>query len=103
MDKELLNAMSLLMDEKLRPMQQDASGVQKEIADIKQDATGVKQAVTGLKQEVAQLKQEVVKTNILIENEVIGRLDALMDGYMLSHEEITDLKRRVEAIETIVY
>jgi hypothetical protein len=81
LDKELLNAIGLMMDEKLRPMQLD---------------------IAELKQEVAGVKQEVVKINIKIENEVTSRLNALMDGYILSHEKITDLDHRVEVIETRV-
>ena len=47
-------------------------------------------------------------TEILIENTVTQRLDALTDGYKLNHEkqwelerELADLKRRVERLENV--
>lgn len=46
------------------------------------------------------------RINIKIENEVSGRIDALFDGYKLTHEkqyelerDFADLKRRVERLE----
>ena len=76
-----MSAIGQLMDQKLKPIQDD-------IAEIRQ--------------EIAEVRQEIVKTNIKIENEITSRLVSLMDGYVLSHEKITDLTIRVETLETRV-
>jgi polyhydroxyalkanoate synthesis regulator phasin len=45
------------------------------------------------------LEAHTVAINIKIENEITRRLDALMDGYELNHDETAELKKRVEVLE----
>ena len=71
MDKELLAAIGQLIDEKLKPIEQD----------------------------IAEVKQEVVKTNLTIEHDIMKRLEVLMDGYELNYEATSRLKKRVEVLE----
>ncbi|UOO38180.1 hypothetical protein IZU99_02670 [Oscillospiraceae bacterium CM] len=83
MDKELLNAIGQLIDEKLQPLH-------KSIDDVNE-----------------KIEVEVTKVNINIENDITKRLDSLFDGYMLTHEKqnelerhLATLQRRVEKLET---
>ncbi|MEG1942763.1 MAG: hypothetical protein RR049_03020 [Angelakisella sp.] len=53
-----------------------------------------------------KIDEAETRINIKIENEVSGRIDALFDGYKLTHEkqyelerDFADLKRRVERLE----
>lgn len=70
-----------------------------------------------VRQEVADVRQEVkaseARTKVFIENSVTGRIDALFDGYKLTHEkqwelehetrrlqeQVSDLQTRLEALE----
>ncbi|SHI18019.1 hypothetical protein SAMN02745823_03083 [Sporobacter termitidis DSM 10068] len=99
MDKELLAAIGQMIDEKLKPVHQSITGMH-------QDITGMQQDITGMQQDIADVKQEVVKTNLKLETDITKRLDSLTDGYILNHEkqhdlerQLTDLQRRVEALE----
>ena len=57
MDKELLEAISRMMDEKLEPIKKDISGLKEDVAALKQDVADLKQDVTTLKEDVADLKE----------------------------------------------
>ncbi len=45
------------------------------------------------------LETQTVKIAVLIENTVTKRLDALFDGYVLTHEKQWELERKFEALE----
>lgn len=49
------------------------------------------------------LHEKIVSdVKIMIENDVTKRLDALTDGYQLTHEKQWELERRIEKIEKIL-
>ena len=124
MDRELLEALGQMIDEKLAPMQKsiDDLGVKlvsevsrleteitkiggglqdlrQEVAEVRQEVAEVRQEVAEVRQEVAEVRQEVVKINLTIENDIMRRLDSLFDGYVLIHENQHDQEHRIAALE----
>ncbi|MGO5072737.1 hypothetical protein ACTQ4K_02090 [Clostridium sporogenes] len=59
MDKEILSALSALLDEKLNPIKEDISGVKKDVSGLKEDISGLKGDVSSLKEDVYSLKEDV--------------------------------------------
>lgn len=60
-DKELLSALSDMLDTKLTPIREDLEGLKAETGEIKADVDGIKAEVGGLKAEVGGLKAEVIQ------------------------------------------
>lgn len=57
-EKELLQAISGMMDQKLRPIQQDISGTKGNISGLKTWQKSIQYDVSSLKQDVSDLKTE---------------------------------------------
>lgn len=52
-----------------------------------------------LNQIAEMLEEHTRRIEIKIENEVTQRIDALFDGYKLTHEKQWELERKIEALE----
>lgn len=83
---ELLQAIGTMMDNKLKSIQEDISGI--------------KADVSGLKSGQEALQEQVTKINIELENEIGKKLSALFDGHQLDTEKMDFIKDSVENIET---
>ena len=59
MDKELFNALSSLLDEKLAPIKDDISGMKNEIGTIKDDMSGMKNEIGVIKGDMSSMKNEI--------------------------------------------
>ncbi|HDK7155675.1 TPA: hypothetical protein PTV43_000786 [Clostridium botulinum] len=70
MDKEILSALSALLDEKLNPIKEDISGVKKDVSGLKEDISGLKGDVSSLKEDVYSLKEDVKYIKIQQEEQV---------------------------------
>lgn len=49
-----------------------------------------------------KIKESETRINLKLENEVAKRIDALFDGYKLTHEKQWDLERETEALKETV-
>ena len=67
LSREDLQAISALLDQKLKPMQQQMQGMQKDIAGLKEDVSGLKTDIAGLKEDVALLREENAVTRAGVE------------------------------------
>lgn len=56
MDKEILRALSVLLDEKLNPIKEDISGVKKDVSSLREDVSELKNNVSSLKEDVKYIK-----------------------------------------------
>ncbi len=52
-----------------------------------------------LGQIVDLIENQTAQINLKIENEVTKRMDALFDGYKLTHEKQWELERKIQALE----
>lgn len=59
MNKEILSAISNLLDEKLNPIKEDISGLKEDVSGLKKDVSGLKKDVSSLKEDVSGLKKDV--------------------------------------------
>ena len=50
----------------------------------------------------AKIKESETRINLKLENEVAKRIDALFDGYKLTHEKQWELERETEALKETV-
>lgn len=57
------------------------------------------QIVSLLEQQHAQTQEELQGIRIMIENDVSKRLEALFDGYKLTHEKQWEMERELEQIK----
>jgi predicted phage-related endonuclease len=58
----------------------------------------VKADIKEIKSDIKELKVEVTKTNMVIENEIKPKLEALFDGYKQNSEQITDIQCDIKKI-----
>lgn len=86
MDKEMLNAIAEMME-------QQAQGILKAV-----DEKIERQS----KHLMDYVDQRITKVEIKIENEVTKKIEALTDGYKLTHEKQWELERRVEKLERVI-
>ena len=109
-DTELLQAISEMMDKKLKPIQQDVSDLkqgqellQQEVAGLTvgQDALKQAQIMADIKMEKGQnsLQQQIVKTNIILENDISKKMGALFDGHALDTEMIKHISETIDDID----
>lgn len=54
------------------------------------------------KQIEVKIKESETRINLKLENEVAKRIDALFDGYKLTHEKQWELERETEALKETV-
>ena len=69
------------------------SEIKDEFKVVKQEISGVKQEVSGVKQEVSGIKQEVLKTNMVIEHNIMPKIDLLFETNDLQSENIEQLRK----------
>ncbi len=87
-DKEMLEAISDMMDDKLSGIKEDVSGLKEDVSILKEDVSGLKEDVSILKEDVSGLKEDVsilkedvsgLKEDVNIMKEDIVRLYDNMD------------------------
>lgn len=105
-NNELLQAISEMMDKKLKPIQQDISGMKADISGLKEGQGSLQQDVSGMKSDISSLKTgqesiqgQVTKTNITLENDVGKKLSALFDGHQLNTEKLNHISKTVDDID----
>lgn len=90
-NSELLQAISEIMDQKLKPIQQDVSS-------MKSDISGMESDISSLKDGQKSLQEQVTKANITLENDVSKKLSALFDAHQLDSEKIEQIHETVESL-----
>ena len=130
-DKEMLSAMSGLLDEKLEGLKTDVAELKTDVAELKTDVAGLKTDVAGLKLDVNGLKADVsgLKTDVsdlkadvsdlkgqmkhvrieLLENGVLPRLSTIESCYLdTSHkymertEQFDQMAEDIKVMKTVV-
>ncbi len=86
--KEDILAIAGLMDEKLKPINEDLAGVKEDLSGVKQDLAGVKQDLARMDHRLAEVETRLDKVGevasgakILLENEVDRAIKVLGDGH----------------------
>ena len=81
-DKELLSAISDIVEAKLEPVKQDIHGLKEEVGSLKEDVSGLKEEVGSLKEDVSGLKEEVgsLKEDVSTLQKNVGSLTSRMDS-----------------------
>ncbi len=87
LDQNDLQAIAQLIDAKLKA-QQD------EIIEVLRQQTDTLVSMTDSK-----IRESETRTRVFIENSVTGKIEALFDGYKLTHEKQWELERKVEKLE----
>lgn len=105
-DHELMEQFQLIlqgMTDMESRMDKKIDGVRQEVADVRQEVADARQEVADVRQEVADVRQEVkaseARTKVFIENTVSKRIDALFDGYKLTHEKQWELERETQRLQ----
>lgn len=115
-DKELLFAISTMMDSKLKPVNQSLAKAQEEIGSIKREIRelrGENAELTGeiaeLKGEIAQMKGTVKKIEVIQENKILPRLQNIEACYTSTYhryekgsEEIEQAIQDLELMKGII-
>ncbi len=70
---------------------------QAKIIDEQSKSTGEK--LQSMESEMKSIGSEIKSIRIDMENDITKRIDALFDGYKLTHEKQWELERRMEALE----
>ena len=101
MDRELLSAISDMMDEKLHPiktqigelygMKEDVQGLKQDVRELREDVDGLKKDVHVLKEDVHVLKEDV---QVLKED-----VQVLKEDVHVLQEDMQEVKGRVKKIE----
>lgn len=97
-DREMLSALSTMMDEKLDPMKQDISELKADVSELKTDVTELKTDVAVLKTDVVGLKNDVsvLKTDVSRLETSVSRLETNVSRL---ETDVAGLKTSVKHIE----
>ena len=115
-------AVSEMMDKKLKPINEDLSGVKQDLSGVKQDLSGVKEDLAGVKQDLSRMDHRLAEVEtrlgevgevasgakILIETEIDRAIKVLGEGHLgildgmkdlVTQEQHEDVSVRVFALE----
>lgn len=96
-NKELLGAISQLLDEKLdeklEPIKEDISGLKEDVSNLKED-------VSCLKEDVARLDARQTKMELIIENEIRPDIKLLAENYVPAAKMYREQADKIEAMQT---
>lgn len=119
-DKELLSAISDIVEAKLEPIKQDIHGLKEEVGSLKEDVSGLKEEVGSLKEDVSGLKEdvsglqknvgsltsrmdslekEVRRNSILLENEVLPRVRTIEKIYVDSSKIFMEKAAQIDSMQ----
>ena len=112
-DQELLSAISDIVEEKIEPLKQDIKGLKEDVSGLKGDVSGLKGDVNGLKGNVNGLKKdvnsltsrmdslekEVRRNSILIENDVLPRLQTIEKLYVDSSKIYMEKAAQIDGMQ----
>ena len=124
-NKELLGAISQLLDEKLdvklEPIKEDISVLKKDVSDLKEDVSVLKKDVSNLKEDMSVLKKDVSdlkedvsclkedvarldarqsKMELIIENEIRPDIKLLAENYVPAAQMYREQADKIEAMQT---
>ncbi len=106
-NKELVGAISQLLDEKLEPIKADISGLKEDVSGLKKDVSGLKKDVSNLKKDVSCLKEDVArldarqtKMELIIENEMRPDIKLLAENYVPAAQMYREQADKIEAMQT---
>ena len=119
-DKELLSAISDIVEAKLEPVKQDIHGLKEDVSGLKEEVGSLKEDVSGLKEEVGSLKEdvstlqknvgsltsrmdslekEVRRNSILLENEVLPRVRTIEKMYVDSSRIYMEKAAQIDSMQ----
>jgi chromosome segregation ATPase len=90
-DNELLLAISNIVSSQIEPLKQD-------IKSIKQDMQSTKQDIQSTKQDIQSTKQDIQFTKILIENDILPRLQNIEACYTSTYNRYANGIEKLDAV-----
>ena len=81
----------------LTKMYSEVQGMKSDIKGMKSDINGMKSDING---RLDNIELKVDKTNIIIENDIKPKIEALFDGYKQNTESIDVLSNKVDDLQT---
>ena len=76
--------------------------ITEQVSGLTNQVDGLTKDVTELKKGQKDLKNEVTKTNMVIENDIKPKIDALFDGYKQNTEKLEKIEEEVSKHEEII-
>lgn len=112
-DQELLSAISDIVEAKVEPIKQDIHSLKEEVSGLKEEVSVLKEDVSGLKEDVSDLQKnvgsltsrmdslekEVKRNSILLENEVLPRLQTIEKLYVDSSKLFIEKAGQIDSMQ----
>ena len=119
-DQELLSAISNIVEAKIEPLKQDIRSLKEDVSSLKEDVSGLKKDVSDLKKDVNSLtgrmdslekkvdcltgrmdslEKEVRRNSILIENDVLPRLQTIEKLYVGSSKIYMEKAAQIDGMQ----
>lgn len=102
-DKELLLAISTMMDSKLKPInqnlvktQEEIGSIKKEIMELRGESAELKGEIAEIRGEIAQVKGAVKKIEIIQENKILPRLQNIEACYTSTYNRYEKGSEEIE-------
>lgn len=105
-DQELLSAISDIVEAKVEPIKQDirslkeeVSGLKEEVSVLKEDVSDLQKNVGSLTSRMDSLEKEVKRNSILLENEVLPRLQTIEKLYVDSSKLFIEKAGQIDSMQ----
>lgn len=98
-DKELLSAISDIVEAKLEPVKQDIHGLKEEVGSLKEDVSTLQKNVGSLTSRMDSLEKEVRRNSILLENEVLPRVRTIEKMYVDSSRIYMEKAAQIDSMQ----
>ena len=112
MDRELLSAISDMMDEKLHPIKTQIGelyGMKEDVQGLKEDVQVLKEDIQVLKEDMQEVKGRVKKIELTQENVILPRLQNIEECYVSTYEryqkncdEHEEMKQDIAMLKEVV-
>ncbi len=97
-DNELLLAISNIVSSQIEPLKQDIKSIKQDMQSTKQDIQSTKQDIQSTKQDIQFTKQDIQFTKILIENDILPRLQNIEACYTSTYNRYANGIEKLDAV-----
>lgn len=119
MDRELLDTIGKMMDDKLKPLEERMIRVEDRVVQIDDRLTRVEDRMvhmddrlTRVEDRVTRVEDRSIRTEVLLENDIVTKINLLYEGFTTlldevrvhnaNARELSETKDRVQVLETVV-
>ncbi|MPN48006.1 hypothetical protein SDC9_195610 [bioreactor metagenome] len=91
-----------LIAAKVGGIETEVNGLRGDVGGLKEDVGGLKEDVGGLSTRMEAVERTTQRTELMIENEIKPKIEALFDGYFQNSDKLDRIEKEVSRQEEVI-